>query len=295
MRKPVCAVVGVGEGNGAALARAFAEAGMAVALLARRTEFTSDLAQGLPDARAYVCDASDPTSVASAFAAIRDEMGDPATLIYNAGSGVWGDVESISSDDFESAWRVNAYGALAASREVIPAMKAAGSGSIIFIGATASRRGGPRTAAFGPAKAAQRSLAESMARTLWPQGIHVALVVVDAVVDLPGTRRTMPDKPDSFFLNPDEMAMTALWLAQQPRSAWTFEVEVRPFGENWSSRSDRTREVPECAVPLPPVPVGLIFLRRARCNATDMLPLGRCCEHWSTARAPPMFSKSSTS
>jgi NAD(P)-dependent dehydrogenase (short-subunit alcohol dehydrogenase family) len=233
MRKPVCVVVGVGEGNGAALARAFADAEMAVALLARRTEFTSALAQDLPDARAYACDASDPSSVANTFAAIRAEMGDPATLVYNAGSGVWGDVESISFDDFESAWRVSAYGALAASREVIPAMKAAGSGSIIFIGATASRRGGPKTAAFAPAKAAQRSLAESMARTLWPQGIHVALIVIDAVVDLPRTRRNMPDKPDSFFLNPDEMAATAVWLAQQPRSAWTFEVEVRPFGEHW--------------------------------------------------------------
>jgi NAD(P)-dependent dehydrogenase (short-subunit alcohol dehydrogenase family) len=108
----------------------------------------------------------------------------------NAGSGVWGDVET-------------------------------------------SRRGGPRTAAFAPAKAAQRMLAESMARSLWPQGIHVALIVVDAVVDLPGTRRNMPDKPDSFFLRPDDMAATAVWLAQQPRSAWTFEAEVRPFSENW--------------------------------------------------------------
>ena len=233
MRKPGCVVVGVGEGNGAALAREFAGAGMAVALLARRTEVSRNLAQELPDARAYACDASDPSSVANAFAAIRAEMGDPATLVYNAGSGVWGDVESISFDDFESAWRVNAYGALAASREVIPAMKAAGAGSIIFIGATASRRGGLKTAAFAPAKAAQRSLAESMARTLWPQGIHVALIVIDAVVDLPRTRRTMPDKPDSFFLKPDEMAATAVWLAQQPRSAWTFEVDVRPFGEKW--------------------------------------------------------------
>ena len=98
---------------------------------------------------------------------------------------------------------------------------------------TASRRGGPRTAAFAPAKAAQRSLAESMAHSLWPQGIHVALIVIDAVVDLPGTRRNMPDKPDSFFLKPDDMAATAVWLAQQPPSAWTFEVDVRPFGENW--------------------------------------------------------------
>jgi NAD(P)-dependent dehydrogenase (short-subunit alcohol dehydrogenase family) len=233
MGKPVCAVVGVGEGNGAALARAFTRTGMAVALLARRTDFTRDLARELSDARSYACDVSDPSSIAHAFATIRVEMGDPATLVYNAGSGVWGDVESITLDNFEAAWRVNAYGALAASREVIPAMKAVGSGTIIFIGATASRRGGPRTAAFAPAKAAQRSLAESMARSLWPKGIHVALIVIDAVVDLPGTRRNMPDKPDSFFLKPDDMAATAVWLAQQPPSAWTFEVEVRPFGENW--------------------------------------------------------------
>ena len=233
MKTPVCVVVGVGEGNGAALARAFARAGMAVALLARRTEFTSDLARELPDARPYACDVSDPVSVAQAFAAIRTEMGDPATLIYNAGAGVWGDVESITASDFEAAWRVNACGALAASQEVIPAMKAAGSGTIIFIGATASRRGGPRTAAFAPAKAAQRSLAESMGRSLWPLGIHVALIVIDGVVDLPGTRRNMPNKPDSFFLKPDDMAASAVWLSQQPRSAWTFEIETRPFGENW--------------------------------------------------------------
>lgn len=154
-------------------------------------------------------------------------------LVYNAGSGIWGDVENISLDAFESSWRINAYGALAASQQVIPAMMAAGSGTIIFIGATASRRGGPRTAAFAPAKAAQRSLAESMARSLWPHGIHVALIIIDAVVDLQRTRQAMPDKPESFFLKPADMAATAVWLAQQPRSAWTFEVEVRPSGENW--------------------------------------------------------------
>jgi NADP-dependent 3-hydroxy acid dehydrogenase YdfG len=233
MKKPVCAIVGVGEGNGAALARAFDHAGMAVALLARSTEFITALAWQLSDAKPYTCDVSDRSSVAGAFAAIRSEMGDPATLVFNAGSGVWGDIESITADDFEAAWRVNAYGAMVASREVVPAMKAAGAGAIIFIGATASRRGGPRTAAFAPAKAAQRSLAESMARSLWPKGIHVALIVVDAVVDLPATRRNMPDKPDSFFLKPDDMAATAVWLAGQPRSAWTFEVDVKPFGETW--------------------------------------------------------------
>ena len=233
MSTPVCVVVGVGEGNGAALARAFSRTGMAVALLARGTEFTTRLAEMLPNARAYACDVSDASSVAETFARIRSELGDPAVVIYNAGSGVWGGVETIDLAGFESAWRVNAYGALAVSREVIPAMKTAGSGCIIFIGATASRRGGPKTAAFAPAKAAQRSLAESMARSLWPHGIHVALIVIDAVVDLPETRRRMPDKTDSFFLKPDDMAASAVWLAQQPRSAWTFEIEVRPNGETW--------------------------------------------------------------
>ncbi|WP_116811465.1 SDR family NAD(P)-dependent oxidoreductase [Steroidobacter cummioxidans] len=233
MSKPLCVITGVGEGNGAALARAFSKTGMAVALLARGTQFATKLAASLPDARAYACDVSDADAVARTFSQIRSELGDPVTLVHNAGSGVWGDVESIDLQAFESAWRVNAYGALAVSREVIPAMKAAGSGNIIFIGATASRRGGPQTAAFAPAKAAQRSLAESMARSLWPQGIHVSLIVIDAVVDIPRTRAAMPGKPDGFFLQPDAMAASAVWLAQQPRSAWTFEIEVRPFGEKW--------------------------------------------------------------
>ncbi len=229
----VCAVVGVGPGNGAALARAFAGQGMAVALLARSSGLSNALASELPHARAYTCDAADPDSVTAAFARIRTELGDPHTLVYNAGAGTWGDVEHIGLDDFEHSWRVNALGALAASQAVIPAMKAAGCGNIIFIGATASLRGGPRTAAFAPAKAAQRSLAQSMARTLGPHGIHVSLIVVDAVVDLPHTRQRLPDKPDAFFLQPADLAATAVWLAQQPRSAWSFEVDVRPFAEHW--------------------------------------------------------------
>lgn len=233
MAKPVCAIVGVGEGNGAALARAFAREDMAVALLARGTSFTSALAKELGDSRGYACDVTSPDAIADTFARVRAEMGDPSTLVYNAGSGVWGDVEAISLEGFEKSWRVNALGALAASQQVIPAMKAAAAGTIIFIGATASLRGGPNTAAFAPAKAAQRSLAESMAKTLGPKGIHVALIVIDAVVDLPSARARMPDKPDDFFLDPDEMAATAVWLEKQPRSAWSFAVDVRPYCEKW--------------------------------------------------------------
>ena len=141
MTEGLCVIVGVGEGNGAALARAFAREGMTIALLARGTELTSELARELGDATAYACDVADPEAIEQTFSAIRNELGNATTLVYNAGSGSRGGVDSISLEAFENAWRVNALGALAASQQVIPAMKAAGRGNIIFVGATASLRG----------------------------------------------------------------------------------------------------------------------------------------------------------
>ena len=231
--KPVCVVAGVGPGNGAAFARRFAAEGYAVALLARTTELSGKLAESLPDARAYACDVAEASSVAHAFDAIRRDLGDPEVLVYNAGSGVWGSVEEATAADFESAWRVNALGGFLASKQVLPSMKRAGRGSIVFVGATASRKAGAKSAAFSSAKGAQRSLAESMARALWPAGVHVSLFVVDGVVDLPRTRERMPDKPDSFFVEPDDVAEIGFRLTQQKRSAWSFEVEARPFQEKW--------------------------------------------------------------
>ncbi len=233
MDKPVCAVVGIGPGNGAALARRFAGEGYRMALLARSTGLSEELASELEDARAYACDVTDPQAVERTFARIADDLGEVETLVYNAGTGTWGTVEDIDPTAFEAAWRVNAFGALLVARQVIPAMKRAGRGNILFIGATASRRGRPMTAAFAPAKAAQRSLAESMARHLWPAGIHVALVIIDGVVEEQRTREHFPDKPKSFFVQPDDLAGTAFALTRQPRSAWSFEVEARPFAESW--------------------------------------------------------------
>jgi NAD(P)-dependent dehydrogenase (short-subunit alcohol dehydrogenase family) len=231
--RPVCVVIGVGPGLGAAFARRFAREGYRVALLARRSAVVEPLAAALEGARAFTCDVSDPASIDDTLAAIERELGPPAVVIYNAGSGVFGTFDDVSPADFEMAWRVNALGLFLVARRVAPAMKAAGQGCLLVVGATASRRGVPRTAAFAPAKAAQRSLTESLARTLWPAGIHVALIVVDGVVDLPATRAWLKDKPDSFFVQPDEVSETAFHLARQPRSAWSFEVEVRPFGESW--------------------------------------------------------------
>jgi NAD(P)-dependent dehydrogenase (short-subunit alcohol dehydrogenase family) len=231
--KKVCVVVGVGPGNGAALARRFAGEGYAVALLARTRATSEPLAASLPGARAYACDVADADSVARTFEAIVREMGPVHTLVYNAGSGTWGTIEEIEPAAFEGAFRVNALGLMLAAQKVIPQMKAQGEGAIVVIGATSSRRGVARTAAFAPAKAAQRSLCESMARHLWPQGIHVALIIVDGVVDLPRSRAFMPDKPDDFFIAPDAVADTAFRLTEQHRSAWSFEVEARPFKESW--------------------------------------------------------------
>jgi NAD(P)-dependent dehydrogenase (short-subunit alcohol dehydrogenase family) len=233
MAKPVCVIVGIGPGNGRALARRFASGGHALALLSRRSGLSQGLASELGDARAYECDIADAASVSRAFERIRAELGEVDVLVYNAGSATWGGVEEISPAAFETDWRVNALGLLLAGQAVIPAMKRKGAGSIVVIGATASRRGMPRTASFAPAKAAQRSLAESMARQLWPDGIHVSLIIIDGVIDLERTRERMPDKPDNFFLKPDDIAETAYWLTKQPRSAWSFEVEARPFGEKW--------------------------------------------------------------
>ena len=233
MNKPVCVVIGVGVGNGAAIARKFSEAGYKVALLARTLEFTSKLAGELDDAIAVACDITNEQDVLSAFSHIRAQLGEVTSLIYNAGAGSWGTVEEISAAVFESNWKVNALGALLAAQQVIPAMKASGSGNIVFVGATASRRGSAKTAAFSPAKAAQRALAESMARHLWPFGIHVSLLIIDGIVNIPATRIKMPDKNDDFFVNPADIAASIYQLCTQPRSAWSFEVEARPFGETW--------------------------------------------------------------
>jgi len=230
---PVCVIIGVGPGNGAAIARRFASDGYAVVLVARSAGLITTLARELPDARALVADAGDPEALASAMAAVEQDLGRIDVIVYNAGPGVWGTLDQVSVADVEQAFRVNVVGAFAAVRAALPTMRARGSGSVVFIGATASRRGNVKTAAFAPAKAAQRSLAESMARYLWPQGIHVSLVVIDGIVDLPHLRAQLPDKPDDFFVEPDDVAETVHHLTTQRRSAWSFEVEARPFREPW--------------------------------------------------------------
>jgi NADP-dependent 3-hydroxy acid dehydrogenase YdfG len=157
------------------------------------------------------------------------ELGNVDVLIYNAGSGSWQTVDEITPDDFERSWRVTALGALVASQQVIPAMKQRGSGNIIIVGATASLRGRPQTTGFAAAKAAQRSLAQSMAKHLGPSGIHVSLLIIDGSIAAAGSAEAGRGER----LDPRDIAELAHYLTTQPQSAWSFEVDVRPSKETW--------------------------------------------------------------
>ena len=224
--KPVCVVCGIGPKNGASFARRFSKEGYAVALLSRKTDYSEGLARELGDAKAFACDVSDAASVEAAFASVRRELGDVDVMVFNAGSGSWGNIEEISADDFERGWRVNALGAFLTSKQVIGPMVERGAGSIVFVGATASLRGKPFTTGFAPAKAAQRSLAQAMARHLGPKGVHVSLMIIDGGIGV-------PEGDEVKTLDPDDIADAAFYLTRQPKSAWTFELDLRPHLENW--------------------------------------------------------------
>jgi len=233
---PVAVVIGVGPGLGAALVRRFAAA-YPVAMLARNAEFLKTLAVETRKSGAKVldlpCDVSDSTQVTQAFRAIRKDLGEPELLLYNAGSGTFGGITEITPEQYEADWRVNAFGAFVAAKEVAPGMVARGHGAMLFTGATAGVKAGAKSVSFGPAKFAMRGLAQSLARDLGPKGIHVAWINVDGSIDIPGARGLKPSLKDGDFLKPEAIAETYWHLAHQDPSAWTMELEVRPFKEKF--------------------------------------------------------------
>lgn len=233
MAEPICLITGVGPGTGAALSRRFARGGYRVAMLARDRERLTRLETEIADARGYVCDVTDEAAINDTVARVKDDLGSPEVVIHNAVGGAFGDFLEIEPDTLSYNFQVNTMGLLYLARAVAPDMIAAGKGVIIASGNTSALRGKPRFAGFAPTKAAQRILAESMARTLGPKGIHVAYIVIDAVIDLEWTRKMLPDKPDDFFIQPDVIADTSFRVAHQDRSGWSFNVELRPFGEVW--------------------------------------------------------------
>ncbi len=233
---PVAVVVGVGPGTGAALARRFAK-GYRVALVARSADYLKTLAEEIRasggQALEAPADAGNFSEVAGAFTAIREKLDDPQVLLYNAGSGRWGTIVDITPEQYEATWRVNAFGAFLCAKEVAPAMIARGHGVMLFTGATAGVKAGARSIAFGPAKFAMRGLAQALARDLGPRGIHVAWINIDGGIDIPRVRQGNPHFKEEDLLKPDAIAQTYWHLAHQDRSAWTMELELRPFKERF--------------------------------------------------------------
>jgi NAD(P)-dependent dehydrogenase (short-subunit alcohol dehydrogenase family) len=233
MTAPVCLISGVGPGTGSALARRFTEGGYRVALLARSEARLAALEKELPGARAYRCDVSDPAQIEAVASTVERELGHPGVVVHNAVGGAFGTFREIDPQILNRNFQVNAMGLLYLARRFAPAMVDSGKGAIVATGNTSALRGKPGFAGFAPTKAAQRILAESIARDLGPKGVHVAYVVVDAVIDLEWTRKRWPDRLDDFFIKPAAIADEIWHVAHQHRSAWSFNVELRPFGESW--------------------------------------------------------------
>ena len=229
----VCVVTGVGPGTGAAIVKRFASAGYRVAMLARNAERLAELAGTVPGATAFVCDVADEAETGATIARIEQELGPVHTLVHNAVSATIKNFLEVDPAHFRHNFEVNTVALLRLAQLTAPGMMARGEGVILATGNTSAYRGKANFAGFAPTKAAQRILIESIARHAGPQGVHAAYVAIDAVIDLPWTRKAFEGRPDEFFCKPDDIAETCLQVARQPKSAWCSDIVIRPFGEQW--------------------------------------------------------------
>jgi len=232
-RPKTAVIAGVGPGSGAAIARKLAREDCGVGLIARSAGYLEQIGHELRSTQKAVAwakaDVSDSDQVTAAFEKLRQALGPVDLLVFHASSGgPFGQgVLAIDPKDFTRSWAVGALGGLLCTQAVVPDMLKKGAGVILFTGATSSVRGG--SISFSSSKFALRGLAQSLARELWPQGVHVAHVVIDAVIGDPGTANMAADP----LLDPDAMAEAYWQLAIQDRSAWTLELDLRPFGERF--------------------------------------------------------------
>jgi NAD(P)-dependent dehydrogenase (short-subunit alcohol dehydrogenase family) len=222
--------VGSGSGLSASLARLFAREGFEVALAARNSEKLASLCSST-GATAFPCDATDPAQVGRLFQAVERKLGDPDVVIYNASARSRGPFVSLVASEVEQAIRTSAFGGFLVAQEAAKRMLPKGHGAILFTGASASVKGYAQSAPFAMGKFALRGLAQSMARELAPLGIHVAHFIIDGGIRNPG-RSEPPENPDSM-LDPDAIAANYLHVLRQPRSAWTWEMELRPWVEKF--------------------------------------------------------------
>jgi len=241
MSEKTAVIAGVGPGLGESLATRFTDEGYSVGLFARSEKYLSELEERIEedggDALAVPTDITSREEVAEGFEAVRDEFGNVDVLVNHASAASWKGLRDASPDEFEKSWRVSAYGGFLCSKHAVEDMVGddgdAGGGTIIFTGATSAVRGRGGAVGFSSAKFGVRGLAESMARELGPQGVHVAHVVIDGMIDTPRVRERFPDTEDDELLDPDEIAESYLHLVEQDRSAWTLELDLRPYVEGF--------------------------------------------------------------
>jgi NAD(P)-dependent dehydrogenase (short-subunit alcohol dehydrogenase family) len=223
-------IVGAGEGLSASIARLFAREGIRVAIAARNTQKFAGLIKET-GAKAFACDATDAKQVERLFEDVEKALGAPDVVVYNASTRARGSVVDLDPVEVERAIAVSAFGGFLVAQQAVRRMLPKSAGAVLFTGASASVKGYARSAPFAMGKFALRGLAQSMARELAPQGIHVAHFVIDGAIR--SAVRTEPsDKPDSM-LDPDAIAESYLHVLQQPRSAWTWEIELRPWLETF--------------------------------------------------------------
>jgi NAD(P)-dependent dehydrogenase (short-subunit alcohol dehydrogenase family) len=223
-------IVGAGPGVSASLARALAAAGAKVGLVARTVDKLGALAAEI-GALTFAADASDPAGVIRLFEQADEQLGEPDVVIYNAAARARGRIADLDPEQVRRAVEISAFGGFLVAQQAAKRMTPRGRGAILLTGATASVKGFPLSSAFAMGKFALRGLAQSAARELGPQGIHVAHVVIDGAIRS-ALRRDPEDNPDST-LDPDAIAQTYLDLLRQPRSAWAWEIELRPWVETF--------------------------------------------------------------
>jgi len=223
-------IVGAGEGLSASLARLFAREKINVALAARKIEKLGTLCRET-GAHAYACDAADADEVERLFGLVEREIGVPDLVVYNASARARGSIVDLAPADVSQAILVSAFGGFLVAQQAARRMLLNKHGAIVFTGASASVKGYPQSSPFAMGKFALRGLAQSLARELSPQGIHVAHFVIDGGIRS-AARQDPADRPDSW-LDPDAIALSYWNVLQQPRSAWTWEMELRPWVEKF--------------------------------------------------------------
>ena len=228
MSKKVALVTGVGPGTGSSIARRFSDGGYKVAMIARDKERLKSLEDELEDSKGYSCELRNQEYLNSTVDNIIKDFGYPDVFIHNAVRGTRGNFLEFTSEELQSNFDINVLALHRIAQKVAPEMIKKNKGAIIVTGNTSAHRGKANFGGTASTKAAQKILTESFARYLNPKGIHVAYITIDAAIDLEWTRKAWPDKPDDFFIQPDDIASEVWHITHQSKSAWTFDHWLRP-------------------------------------------------------------------